>query len=253
MFVRESGPADAPTVVLLHGGLMSGWTWDPVVERLPNYHCLVPDLPQYGKSFQYGDFTMGRAAAEVAQLIRTRTDTGRAHLVGFSLGAQVSLQLLATAPSLVDRAVLSSAFVNTMPAVALTGRLAGLLARSAVFRWLLIARYWDARHAAQNANYDLDARLSSGRQLAHIAAASASFTIPDGLEKAAVPTLFVAGGTELRIARRWAATLATVMPDGVDRVVHNMGHDWPIRNPDLFARTVEAWLSGAALPPEIRA
>lgn len=253
LFVRESGPADAPTVVLLHGGLMSGWTWDPVVARLPHYHCLVPDLPQYGKSFQNGPFEMGRAATQVAQLIRTRAETGRAHLVGFSLGAQVSLQLLATAPDLVNRAVLSSTFVNTMPAVALTGRLAGLLARSAAFRWLLITRHWDARHAAQNTNYEQDARLNSGRQLAHIAAASASFTVPRGLERASAPTLFVTGDAEFRITRRWAATLARSMPDGVDRVARGMRHDWPIRNPDLFARTVEAWLSGAALPPEIHA
>src|SRR4051812_33927449 len=106
LFVRESGPVDGPTIVFLHGGLMSGWTWDPVVTRMQHYHCLVPDLPQYGKSFQLGPFDMGQAADAVAELIRVRVKTGRAHLVAFSLGAQVGVHLLATEPELIERAVL---------------------------------------------------------------------------------------------------------------------------------------------------
>ena len=46
LFVRESGPVGAPSIVFLHGGRLSGWSWEPVVERIQGYHCLVPDLPQ---------------------------------------------------------------------------------------------------------------------------------------------------------------------------------------------------------------
>lgn len=138
---------------------MSGWSWEPVVMRMQHYRCLVPDLPQYGNSFQQGPFEMGRAADAIAELIRTRVRTGRVHLVGFSLGAQVGVQLLATEPRLIDRAVLSSTFVNTMPAAQLTRRLAGLVARTSVFRWLLINRHWDAHHAAQNQGYQDDAQI----------------------------------------------------------------------------------------------
>jgi pimeloyl-ACP methyl ester carboxylesterase len=250
LFVRESGPLDAPAIVFLHGGLMSGWTWEPVVERMQHYRCLVPDLPQYGKSFQEGPFEMARAADAVAELIRTRV-TGRAHLVGYSLGAQVGVQLLATEPRLVDRAVLSSTFVNTMRAVQLTRPLAGLLARTGWLRWLVINRHWDMDRAVHNVDYHDDAHLNSGAQLAHIAMASAGFALPDALGKSDVPTLFVTGSEELSVIRRWAATLAQSMPNGVDRVAVGMNHDWPLGNPDLFSRTVDAWLSRTALPPEI--
>ncbi|PRC50440.1 hypothetical protein C6A85_69420, partial [Mycobacterium sp. ITM-2017-0098] len=40
----------------------------------------------------------------VAELIRSRIGAGRVHLVGYSLGSQVGVQLLATEPELVDRA-----------------------------------------------------------------------------------------------------------------------------------------------------
>ena len=44
MRVDEHGPADAPTIVFLHGGGGGGWMWRPQVEGLPDYHLLVPDL-----------------------------------------------------------------------------------------------------------------------------------------------------------------------------------------------------------------
>ncbi len=117
LFVRESGPVGAPAIVFLHGAYTSGWSWEPVVERMQQYRCLVPDLPHYGKSFEQGPFEMGRAAAAVAELIRSRVDTGRAHVVGLSLGAQVGVQLLATEPKLVDRAVLCGTAINRVPFV----------------------------------------------------------------------------------------------------------------------------------------
>ncbi len=63
---------------------------------------------------------MGRAATAVAELIRSRVGTGRVHVVINSLGAQVGVQLLATEPELVDRAVLCGTIVNAMPVVRLT-------------------------------------------------------------------------------------------------------------------------------------
>jgi pimeloyl-ACP methyl ester carboxylesterase len=254
LFVRESGPVGAPAIVFLHGGSMSGWSWEPVVERMQRYRCLVPDLTGYGKSFQQGPFEMGRAAAAVAELIRSRVGSGRAHVVGFSLGAQVGVQLLATEPKLVDRAVLCGTVVNTMPCVRLTRLLLGRLARITWFRWV-INRHWNARHGGIPSpkidDYREDMRLMTGAQLAHIVVASAGFTLPKGLDQSDSPTLFLTGAKEMRLVRRCAAALAQPMPNGVDRVAIGMHHDWPLRYPDLFSRTVDGWLSRTALPPEI--
>lgn len=253
LFVRESGSAHGPTIIFLHGGLLSGWTWEPVVERMQQYRCLVPDLPQYGKSFHQGPFDMGRAANAVAEVIRTRVAIGRAHLVGFSLGAQVGVQLLATEPHLVDRAVLTSTFVNTLPAAQLLPRVARLLARNAWFRWAVINRFWDEHLAAENPDYREDSQLNAGAHLAAIAGASAGFTPPRTLEKAGAATLFVTGTNELWLVRRSAATLAQSMPNGANRVATGMDHDWPLTNPELFCQTVTAWLCRAPLPSEITA
>jgi pimeloyl-ACP methyl ester carboxylesterase len=254
LFVRESGPVGAPAIVFLHGAYTSGWYWEPVVERLPQYRCLVPDLPHFGKSFEQGPFEMGRAAAAVAELIRSRVDTGRAHVVGISLGAQVGVQLLATEPKVVDRAVLCGTGVNRVPFVPLTRRLLALPARNSGYRWM-VRRYrnaWQAKvPAAHRDEYREDVRLATGGQLADVIMASAGFTLPEELDKSDSPTLFVTGAKELPVMRRWAAALAQQMPNGVDRVASGMPHDWPANYPDLFSRTVDGWFTDSALPPEI--
>ena len=253
LFVRESGPAEAPAIVFLHSGNMSGWSWEPVVERMQQYRCLVPDLPHYGKSFEQGPFEMARAATAVAELIRSRA-AGRAHVVGFSLGAQVGLQLLATEPKLVDRAVLSGTVINTMPWVSQTQLLLGAISRNAAYRWGL-RRYRNARPApipaAKIGEYREDVRLITSGQLADVVVASVGFTLPEGLGNADSPTLFVTGAKETPAVRQWAAALAQQMPNGVDKVAMGMLHDWPLRDPDLFSRTVDGWLTDSPLPAEI--
>jgi pimeloyl-ACP methyl ester carboxylesterase len=254
LFVREYGPVGAPAVVFIHGGKMSGWSWEPVALRMPHYHCLVPDLPQYGKSFQHGPFEMGRAADAVAEVIRSRAAGGRAHVVGFSLGAQVGVQLLATAPELVDRAVLCGTVINTMPYVRLTQFLLGTISRTTIYRWV-VGRYRAARHgpipSTKIDEYRADVRLIQSAQLSEVVVASAGFTLPEGLDKSDSPTLFLTGAKEARLVRGWAAALAQSMPNGVDRSVIGMHHDWPLRHPELFSRTVNGWLTDSALPPEI--
>ena len=126
--------------------------------------------------------------------------------------------------------------------------------RNTLYRWA-IRRFWNAHHpgvpAARIDDYREDVRLVTGGQLAQVVVASAGFTLPEGLDKSDSPTLFVTGAKEMPAVRRWAAALAREMPNAVDRVAIGMPHDWPLRHPDLFSRTVDSWLSDAALPREI--
>ena len=91
--------------------------------------------------------------------------------------------------------------------------------------------------------YREDVRLITSGQLADVVVASAGFTLPEGLDKSDSPILFVTGAKETPVMRRWAAALAQQMPNGVDRVAIGMVHDWPLRYPDLFSRTVDGWLT----------
>ncbi|GAB2996027.1 alpha/beta fold hydrolase [Saccharothrix stipae] len=83
--VRESGPADAPAVVLVHGWAQSGEVWPPA----PSLRCYAPDLRGHGES----EVTEGGyrdSACWAADLKAVLDHVGRpAVLVGWSYGGLV--------------------------------------------------------------------------------------------------------------------------------------------------------------------
>jgi pimeloyl-ACP methyl ester carboxylesterase len=51
VFYREAGPADAPTILLLHGFPSSSRMWEPLLSRLGDaLHLVAPDYPGFGHS-----------------------------------------------------------------------------------------------------------------------------------------------------------------------------------------------------------
>jgi pimeloyl-ACP methyl ester carboxylesterase len=220
LHVCESGPVEAPTIVFLHGGGQSGQSWQPVVERLHQYRCLAPDLPEHGQSVDAGPFEMARAADAVADIIRPLVGSGRVHLVGHSLGAQVTTQLLATEPELIDRAVLCGPVFNARPGV------------------------WLARML-------LKVAVGIPPTMRSVVAASSGFTVPAGVHRSDSPTLILTGANESPFVHRSATVLSQRMSNGVAGFATGMTHNWPLHYPDLFSRTVDGWISGASLPPGI--
>ncbi|WP_394615144.1 alpha/beta fold hydrolase [Lentzea sp. JNUCC 0626] len=80
--LRESGPAAAPPVVLIHGWAQTGEVWD-----LPDFHTYAVDLRGHGESDDFGDY---RDSARWAADLRAVLDhTGPATVVGWSYGGLV--------------------------------------------------------------------------------------------------------------------------------------------------------------------
>jgi len=51
IFYRETGPADAPALLLLHGLPSSSRMFEPLLARLSDrYHLIAPDYPGFGHS-----------------------------------------------------------------------------------------------------------------------------------------------------------------------------------------------------------
>ncbi|MFC4452591.1 alpha/beta hydrolase [Deinococcus sonorensis] len=256
LHVERHGPPDAPTVLLLHGGGTAGWSWQdqlPALRRA-GYRVLVPDLPGHGQS--PGPFHMEDAAAQVARLLRE--EGGSARVVGFSLGAQLGLQLLADHPELFVSALLTGTLAAPMPGggVMLSGPLRTLLA------W-----YWPQRTARlplwlNRLTLELPARL--GPQLAEDARrmsldghlqmtrANLTFRPPGQLAHLQVPVLVLAGARELPIIRRSARQLERLLPHGQARLVPGMLHTWPLSHPQRFNRILLTWLQRGRVASGLR-
>src|SRR5690349_13594249 len=119
MFVHESGSADRPTIIFLHGNGANGTMWKTHMERLVDYHCLAPDFPGYGRSHAQEWVSLQETANQIVELIRKSTVNAHAHLVGLSLGGSVVITLLSQASEHVDHAIVDGAGVLPLPGLPL--------------------------------------------------------------------------------------------------------------------------------------
>jgi pimeloyl-ACP methyl ester carboxylesterase len=86
------GPADAPAIVFIHGTRLTRAQWWPQLRRLSGaYRCIAIDLPAHGTCSSQ-PFTLEAAADAVAQAIDAEVPSGRAVIVGLSLGGFVAIE-----------------------------------------------------------------------------------------------------------------------------------------------------------------
>ena len=107
----DTGPVDAPAVLLIHGMVSDGTTWARAAAGLAElgHRVIVPDLLGSGRSDKpAGRFELADFAASVATVVRT-LDAAPVTVVGHSFGGAVAMQLAHGHPDLVRRLVLVSA------------------------------------------------------------------------------------------------------------------------------------------------
>jgi pimeloyl-ACP methyl ester carboxylesterase len=261
LYVAEHGPSDAETIVFLHGGGGAGWMWTPQVEALSGeFHLLIPDLPEQGRSTDAGPFTMPAAAAQVADLIRTRAHGGRAHVVGLSEGAQVVVQLLADAPNVVRSAIASSALVlpikgagwASSPAV-LGFTYATSIAPLRNSAWWIRTNMRSAAGVPESyfADFRESFRTLSKSGFVDLMVANQTFRLPAGLDRVTAPVLAVCGHGEYEVMRRSTADIAAAIPGAQAREVFHtrkltlaQEHNWNMTEPELFTEMVRAFVGG---------
>jgi pimeloyl-ACP methyl ester carboxylesterase len=108
--VADSGPRDAPVVILLHGFGSSLETWDSWAEDLSRDHRVIRfDLPGFGLTGPdpTGDYSDARAVSVLVALM-DRLGTRRAALVGNSLGGRIAWRFAAAQPERTTALVLIS-------------------------------------------------------------------------------------------------------------------------------------------------
>ncbi|KLU59847.1 carboxylesterase YbfK [Peptococcaceae bacterium CEB3] len=248
MYFEEMGDRTRPTLVFIHGGGISGWMWRQQVEYFSDFHCLVPDLPEHGKSSKEGPLSLEDCAARIAHLIETRSGNSKAHVVGHSLGGKVVVELLASRPDLIDRAVVASALFGSM-------FLLNLVHRSSVYKLTVSMmrskrlRSWTAgqlkfpdRFSIEKAMEDF--KVLTPESLYRIYDQLYQYQeMPNGLAQAQVPTLVMAGEKEPRVMKQSVGEIAGALAVSQGVLLKGADHTYPWTRPDTFNGLVRSWLS----------
>ena len=100
-------------LILLHGGLMSGATFGPVLGLLAEHHqVVVPDLQGHGRTADIDRPLDVRLMADDIGALIDHLGLDRPDVVGYSLGGGVALQTAAKYPDRVGKLVAASASVR---------------------------------------------------------------------------------------------------------------------------------------------
>jgi pimeloyl-ACP methyl ester carboxylesterase len=113
------GPADGPTLVLIHGWACNRNDFDAVTDHLPaDYRVLAIDLAEHGESRSTRDvWTMEEFARDVAAVLEAESVTA-AVVAGHSLGGAVAVETARLLPGTVSHVVAldSLTYLSLFPA-----------------------------------------------------------------------------------------------------------------------------------------
>jgi len=237
LHVRDTGPRDAPAVVLIHGFGSSLHTWETWARGLSaGFRVIRFDLPGSGLSGTdpSGDYTDRRS---VQVLVALMDDLGvrRASLIGNSIGGRIAWKFAVQQPDRIDRLVLvspdgfaSSGFsYGVKPEIPMLVRMMRYVLPKTLVRLNLAPAYGDpARLTDEHVNRYYDLMLAPGIRDALIARMEQTvLEDPEPLlRRIGAPTLLVWGEKDGMIPFSNSADYMRLVPDITLAALPGLGH-----------------------------
>lgn len=238
-----SSPTGHRPVVLLHGGNVANWMWEPQLPTLTDRLAITPHLPGFGARTAEDWPGLAGAADDMAARIRSLAGDSPVDLIGLSLGGVLALHLAARHPDLVASVLASGAAVERVGGVARATSALQLALWGE--RW-----FWKAQAVAFGLPADshepyvahgLSVRRETARaMLAEVYAGG----VPERLADYPGRMLLVAGEREPSVMRRSLETLRRTVPRAETRIAPGMHHVWNVEDVERWNGMQRAWLDG---------
>lgn len=243
LFATRTNNAADRTLLLLHGGGVAGWMWQPLLAELgTDFNVLVPDLPGHDRSasidYRSHAITLPLIEDLLESFLTTLPAEGSQNVtvLGFSLGAQLTVALAAKRPDLAHRAIVVSAQAKPLPLPAATSAMLSIAAPLAKFEWF-------ARAQAKELfigddlfdDYLRTSRSISKATLLNSVGENIRFTPPAAWAKFPGKVRVFVGANERSLMRDSADILAGLRPSGAAEVIAGCGHGIPLQRPELLA------------------
>ncbi|MEK5232379.1 alpha/beta hydrolase [Lysinibacillus sp. FSL K6-0232] len=244
MNYKEYGNSNKPLMMFIHGGGVGGWMWDKQVQHFSNYHCIVPEL------LSVAPFSIEHCANKLVQLIEEKANGKTVIVIGFSLGAQIAIQMLSIKPNVSDFTMINSALVIPSPTMTRLMQpviqLTFPLVKNKAFAKLQAkALYIDDRYFER---YYHESSTMHVEVLLQILQENMSFSIPPNFHKAQGGILITVGAQEKSIMKKSAKALLQHHPTCHGVILGNIGHGVSLAKPAFFNDFVEHWLKDGQLP-----
>ncbi|MCR6547150.1 alpha/beta hydrolase [Dehalobacterium formicoaceticum] len=227
MKYKEFGDKINPTIILLHGGGLSWWSFTDLIHLLKeDFHIVTPIIDGHGEDGETPFISIKDSAQKLIQYIDEKHKGKVFAVCGLSLGAQIVVEILSQRADIAKYAVVESALV-----VPPTGVIRFMVKSGSLF-YGLIRQRWFARIQAKALyvpeslfdQYHRDSQNISKESLINIFTRNTDYTAPDTLKNTKAKVLIIIDGEEVRIMDKSVRKLMSVLPHSRVCIVPGMKH-----------------------------
>ena len=245
IFTIEAGERGKKSIVFVHGNFASSKWFFPVFELLAGeYHCIAPDLPNFGRSDRLEGFSIKSYADFVIGVIEN-VGLERVHFVGHSLGGAVVQSIMVSRPDMVKKAAL----VDPAPPD-------GLETPEEVYPYLEM--YKGNRELLKKAIIGVmptrppdsftellvdEALMMDSRCFVENARALDAYDFTDELKGNETPVLVFYGKQDTIVTEEMVKKFEAIMPNVILKIYEDCGHSINVEKPVIFTEELVRFLN----------
>ena len=210
MLFKEIGVKGNPTMILLHGGGLSDWSLQGIVEKLKNeFYIVTPIIDGHGEDGHEEFVSIEDSAMELIEYIDKHL-SGKAFILGgLSIGAQIVTEVLSQRKDIAQFAIIESALVYPIKVTAL------LTVPTYKLFYGLINQRWFAKQQAKALcvpdtmfeKYYQDSLKISKQSLINITLSNGNYKLKNDINKTQSKVLIIVGEKEIPIMKKSAFKL----------------------------------------------
>lgn len=246
MIFKEFGDSNKPTIIFIHGGGLSDWMWHPQITAFQNdYHIVTPILDGHGEESNTVYQTISKSAKQVVTYICENCGGNVFAICGLSVGAQITVEILATANYITQKAVVESALILPSKIIAATVKpsigLSGFLVKKRWFAKLQAKQMYLPEGMFED--YFRDSAKMKKESLINLLEDNERYTVPANLEKTTADVLVLCGAKEYKMMRQSADILHNRIRNSDLKIFPDCGHGVSLKLPQEYCKLLQAFFA----------
>ena len=227
MLFKTFGKKDLPVIILLHGGGLSCWSLNNIIENLTqDYFVATPIIDGHGEDGENTFISIEDSASKLIQYIDTEYNGQVFAIGGLSIGAQIVVETLSRRENISQYAIIESALVYPINGTS------ALTVPTYNLCYGLIKKRWFAKMQAKTLfitkdmfeKYFQDSMKISKQSLINITLSNGNYKLKDSIKKTRSKVLILVGEKELKIMLKSAQLISTYISQSELHIIKGMKH-----------------------------
>ncbi len=245
MRFKEFGSKDKDTIILLHGGGLSWWSLQRVVDILEkDYHVVTPIIDGHGEDGENTFISIEDSAKKLVEYIDSNFGGKVLVIAGLSIGAQIVTEVLSVRDDIAQYAIIESALV--LP-------LKGTVAMASTYNLFygLIKQRWFSKMQAKSLavpeelfeRYYQDSLKISKQSLINITLSNGNYKLKSSISGTKAKVLIIVGEKEISIMIKSANKLHEAISGSKLHVAQGLKHgELSIVYPQEYTKIVKEFV-----------